>query len=169
MIEVRKHNLRMEKNIETKEKDLRMVFWVPYNISEIQKGIQAGHCALEYSEEMNDESGMDGFYKQDNVKQYKEFIDNHKTWMIYNGGTTNSMFIEKGLSPNYTKIGSLNNIETELKNHNLICAKFCEPDLNNALTAICCIIDYNELDFETPLEELDEISLDYFIRTQRFA
>ncbi len=27
----------------------RMYFFVPYNISEIQKGIQAGHAALQYA------------------------------------------------------------------------------------------------------------------------
>ena len=39
----------MTKSKEHKTLELRMYFFVPYNISPIQKSIQAGHAALEYA------------------------------------------------------------------------------------------------------------------------
>lgn len=53
----------------------RMYFFVPCNISEIQKGIQAGHAALEYA------------FLYGDTDEYKSFIVNDKTWIILNGGT----------------------------------------------------------------------------------
>ena len=138
------------------EKDLRMVFWVPYNISEIQKGIQAGHCALEYVNEMTKTENINDLFI------WKEYVENHKTWMIYNGGTTNDKRDNES-----EFIGTLNQIPRELRKFEIEFATFQEPDLNNALTAVCCIIDYNKLDFETPIEEVDELSK--FIRGFKFA
>jgi hypothetical protein len=55
---------------------LRMYFFVPNNISDIQKSIQAGHAALEYA------------YHYGDTKLFDDFITKHKTWVILNGGTT---------------------------------------------------------------------------------
>lgn len=96
----------------------RMYFFVPYNISEIQKGIQAGHAALEYA------------YKYGDSFLFKDFIKNWKTWIILNGGTTND-------SIEY--VGSLNEIQVGLFENEIDHTIFVEPDLNNALTAICFI------------------------------
>lgn len=100
----------------------RMYFFVPYNISEIQKGIQAGHASLEYAKKYN------------HSEEYKDFIENWKTWIILNGGTTNNNY-------NSEKRGSLNTYCDYLEEHNIDHSVFYEPDLNNALTAICFICD----------------------------
>lgn len=60
--------------------DKRMYFFVPYNISEIQKGIQAGHSALEYA------------LKYGRTKEFLDFVENHKTWVILSGGTTRTQY-----------------------------------------------------------------------------
>ena len=57
--------------------ELRMYFFTIYQLTGIQKGIQAGHAALEYAQK----------YRDDTV--YINFVRNHKTWVILNGGTTN--------------------------------------------------------------------------------
>lgn len=108
---------------------LRMYFFVPYNISEIQKGIQAGHAALEYAREYG------------NTKLFKEFANNHKTWIILNGGTTRQYNNDK------LEIGTLDEINIQLSKY-VPYARFYEPDLNNALTAVCFIADERVWDFE---------------------
>jgi hypothetical protein len=65
--------------MEDKILELRMYFFVPYNISEIQKGIQAGHAALRYARQ----------FSADNPDVWN-FVDNYETWIILNGGTTNN-------------------------------------------------------------------------------
>jgi hypothetical protein len=118
----------------------RMYFFVPYNISEIQKGIQAGHAALEYAEE----------YK--NNLEYIDFISNWKTWIILNGGTSNSStesIAEKEIiGATFIPKGSLDKILRELKIHDIKCSYFREPDLNEALTAVCFIADERVFNFE---------------------
>lgn len=116
----------MDKNLEK-----RMYFFVPYNISEIQKGIQAGHAALEYSVKYRDS------------ELFLDFVDNWKTWIILNGGTTNSTRDFEG-----TSAGSLNQIGDALLQNNIDFAYFEEPDLNNALTAVCFIADERIFNFK---------------------
>jgi len=102
-----------------------MYFFVPYNISEIQKGIQAGHAALEYAN------------KYHNTDIYKRFIEYDKTWIVLNGGTTNNNY-ELGSGES---LHSLNKIADGLVVNNIEFAYFKEPDLNDALTAVCFIVD----------------------------
>lgn len=111
--------------------ELRMYFFVPYNISDIQKGIQAGHAALEYANTYG------------SSEKYKDFIENHKTWIILNGGTTNNNYDGDDMY-----VGSLNNIVNELMNNNIECEIFNEPDLNDALTAVCFIADERVFNFK---------------------
>lgn len=96
--------------------EYRMYFFVPYNISKIQMGIQSGHAALRYA---------NTYHK---TKEYQKFLEN-ETWIILNGGTTNSFD------------GSLNKIMDSLYHNNINCSQFYEPDLNNALTAVCFLVD----------------------------
>jgi hypothetical protein len=113
--------------------ELRMYFFVPYNISSIQKAIQAGHAALEYA------------CKYGHTALFKDFAHNWKTWVILNGGTTND---EK--DENDIHIGTLNQIGAQLFDNNIDFSGFREPDLNNALTALCFIVDervFNEEDY----------------------
>ena len=124
-----------------------MYFFVPYNISDIQKGIQAGHAALEYAYIFKDDP------------DYIDFIKNDKTWIILNGGTTNSDLtidyqynVDNEDDYNFKYMGDLNNIADELYNNDIKFASFKEPDLNNALTAICFLADervFNFKDFPT--------------------
>ena len=59
--------------------ELRMYFFVPYQLRGIQQAIQAGHAALEYARKFKDD------------KQFINFVNNWKTWIILNGGTTNEV------------------------------------------------------------------------------
>ena len=119
--------------------EYRLYFFVPYNISDIQKGIQAGHAALEYANFLGSNY------------EYLQFIKNDKTWIILNGGTTND------------ETGDLNNIMSLLHENDINYTFFREPDLNNALTAICFLADervWNKEKYpdyeECPVEEFRE-------------
>jgi hypothetical protein len=124
----------------------RLYFFVPYNISEIQKGIQAGHAALRYARKFGEKD-----------PEVWDFIDNHETWIILNGGTTNSKLKPGIVSPrdiNDPYQGTLDNlyvkfIDWNMKNPNnhIKSAIFQEPDLNDALTAICFLVDERSFDF----------------------
>jgi hypothetical protein len=112
----------------------RMYFFVPYNLSPIQQGIQAGHAALEYAAKYHEN------------QDFKDFIENDKTWIILNGGTTND---------DVDNLGSLNKIYIDLLNHDAMITNetvnfsiFREPDLNNALTAVCFLVDERVWDYE---------------------
>jgi hypothetical protein len=114
-----------------KDLELRMYFFVPYNISEIQKGIQAGHASLEYALEHG------------HTDTFRDFVQHHKTWIILNGGTFNS---DKGNK----YYGSLNEIEDMLLENKIAFSHFIEPDLNNGLSALCFIVDervFNRKDY----------------------
>lgn len=107
-----------------------MYFFVPYQLTGIQQGIQAGHAALEYANRFH------------NSELFQDFINNHKTWVILNGGTTNVGYQGEGK-------GTLDLIWTSLINYNVSARlddkidaeRFHEPDLNNAMTAVCFICD----------------------------
>lgn len=110
----------------------RMYSLVPYNISPIQQAIQAGHAVEQFAFEYGD------------TVDYIDYIKNWKTWIILNGGTTNSEQIPE---TGYYK-GSLNNIAGELGDwminnpHDKInFTMFNEPDLNDALTAVSLLVD----------------------------
>lgn len=119
--------------MEEKQLELRMYFFVPYNISPIQQAIQAGHSALEYVH-------MFGL-----TEEFKDFVDNWKTWIILNGGTTNESRGFDGVVQ-----GSLNQIADDLLANDIKFGYFQEPDLNDALTAVCFISDervFNKKDY----------------------
>jgi hypothetical protein len=108
-----------------------MYFFVPYNISDIQKGIQAGHCSIQY------------VIEHGHSQEFHDFFVNDKTWIILNGGATRFSRAGDDLEQ-----GSLNQILDDLDANNIPCSHFCEPDLNNALTAICFLADERVWDFE---------------------
>ena len=110
--------------------EYRLYFFVPYNISDIQKGIQAGHAALEYAR------------KYGISQDYVQFIENDKTWIILNGGTTRDF--EGGVENG----GDINLISVQLAFNDVAFASFREPDLNNALSAICFLADERVWDKE---------------------
>ena len=110
-----------------------MYFFVPYNISEIQKGIQAGHVALEYA------------YDYGRTEEFQSFVKNDKTWIILNGGTTCSRNLAL---ENSHDAGTLNQIVSSLVEHYIPHSVFYEPDLNYALTAVCFLADERVWDRE---------------------
>jgi hypothetical protein len=131
----------------------RMYFFVPYQLTGIQQGIQAGHSMGEYALKY-------GRYNPDHL--IWEFLEKWKTWIILNGGTTNN-------NRNFEMIpvGSLNQIVDQLEKNEIEFSIFNEPDINNALTAVCFICDervfnyekYPELDSEYGTREQLENSL----------
>lgn len=131
---------------EHKTLEMRMYFFVPYNISEIQKGIQAGHAALRYARTFSE-----------NNPEVWDFVDNHETWIILNGGTTNDQRDFDG-----KPLGTLNQIGDDLNDNHIEFSYFIEPDLNNALTAICFICDervFNKKDYPDFVTWLTDIKM----------
>lgn len=122
--------------------ELRMYFFVPYNLSPIQQAIQAGHSALEYAD------------RYGRAEQYLRFVRNWKTWVILNGGTTNTHRDLKGIVR-----GTLDQIGDALLEHEINFAYFQEPDLNDALTAVCFLADervFNKEDYPDFIDYLIE-------------
>ena len=116
--------------------ELRMYGFVPYNISEIQKGIQFGHTVVEY--------GLENHLDND----YLNWAKYNKTFIILNGGTSNHSVdryreeaFNKGWREDETYIGSMETIKTTLEENGVKIATFYEPDLNDMLSGICFIVD----------------------------
>jgi len=100
-----------------------MYFFVPYQLTGIQQGIQSGHSALRFALRY-------GRYNPNHI--IWDFIENYQTWVILNGGTTNN---------DLDAPGTLDATYRNLADNDIECTGFCEPDLNNALTAVCFICD----------------------------
>ena len=81
-----------------KKVEVRMYFFVPYNISEIQKGIQCGHAVLRYARAFSSEDGV-----------VWVIVDNPETCIILNGCTTNHARDLDGIS-----VGTLNQIAEQI-------------------------------------------------------
>lgn len=91
----------------------RLYGLVPYNISPIQAGIQFGHALQEYNNQ---------YY--DNDPDFDDWRNNHKTFIILNGGTSSTMETHtQTLIENDIRIGT-----------------FREPDLNNMLSGIVFVV-----------------------------
>ena len=109
------------------EKERRMYFLVPYQLSNtIHAGIQAGHALVEYIQK----------YFPDT--EYQDFAENHKTFIILNGGTSSSMEIHK------------ETLEALDVKHGI----FREPDLNNMLSGICFLLEDKHFGFDINLDLL---------------
>jgi len=102
----------------------RMYGLVPYNLSPIQQGIQFGHAVVEYGLEFG------------NTPEYQKWANDDKTFIILNGGTTNTRYDE-----NDNHIGSLNNHRQLLSDEGVQFRSFFEPDLGDQLTAVVFLVD----------------------------
>ena len=117
--------------------ELRMYGLVPYNISPIQQAIQYGHALQEYNNEIieliNDEF-KEGPYKEAKREIYKfeQWRLEDKTFIILNGGTTNT---------NLDHLGTLNKHRLTLREQGITIADFYEPDLGDQLTAVVFLVD----------------------------
>ena len=102
----------------------RKYIFVPYQLMGIQQGIQGGHASDQYAHKYKDDP--------DNI----DFVENHMTWIVLNGGSTNSRRDFDGKS-----VGTLNQIADLLLDNDIKFTHFIEPDLNDALTAVCFVCD----------------------------
>lgn len=138
--------------------DFRMYGLVPYNISPIQQGIQFGHALQEYNNYfidnlINDEKEKEAF------ESWRLF---GKTFIILNGGTTNSRLIDGAY------VGSLNKTKEELDGNGILNAIFKEPDLGEQLTAVVFLVPkqvYNKKQYPDFLEYIKmnyEFNYDFF-------
>jgi hypothetical protein len=109
----------MEKKLE-----LRMYGLVPYNMSPIQQGIQFGHAVVDYGQSVKGLPNIE--------EKYNDWANNWKTFIILNGGTTNT---------NPERLGTLNQHAQTLLQNGVMCQKFHEPDLGDQLTAVVFIVD----------------------------
>lgn len=124
-----------------REKELRMMGFVPYNISPMAAGIQFGHAVVEYGLHYGNDS------------EYIDFAKNYKTFIILNGGTTNS-------NKDSVYYGSMDKTLEYIKNTGVLkVAEFREPDLNDALSAFVFIADEKLFDHNAypMLEEYQKI------------
>lgn len=101
-------------------REYRMMGLVPYNISPIQQGIQFGHAVVEYGLEFSE------------TPEYQTWAKRDKTFIILNGGTTNSTAFIKG---------TLNNHYFTLTDRCIPVGEFHEPDLGDQLTAVVFLVD----------------------------
>lgn len=122
--------------------ELRMYGFVPYNISEIQKGIQFGHGVVEFCQKLrSNKEWISELVKYDN------WANNWKTFIILNGGTSNHT------SNKYSCEYSQGTMEKNLKYLNeigVVTGEFYEPDLNDMLSSIVFIVDervFNKKDY----------------------
>ena len=128
--------------------ELRMYFFVPYNISDKQKGIQAGHSLGEYALK---------YGRYNPVHLVWDFLQYWKTWIMLNGGTTNS-------ARDFTMVsaGSLNQIADDLVENEIEVAYFTESDLNDALSSVCFICDervFNKKDYPEFVDWLFDVKM----------
>lgn len=121
---------------ENKKLELRMYFFVPYNISGRQMGIQAGHALGRYCLKY-------GRYNPNHIVW--DFLEKWETFIVLNGGTTNDQRDFEMIPA-----GSLNQIGDLLQKNHIEFAYMIEPDLNHALSALSFICDervFNTVDY----------------------
>jgi hypothetical protein len=113
----------MDNNLE-----LRMMGLVPYQLTGIQQGIQFGHAVVEYGQMIKSDSSST------QELEYDSWANNWKTFIVLNGGTTNT-------STNPERTGTLNSHLQTLRDNDIMCSPFFEPDLGDQLTAIVFVVD----------------------------
>jgi hypothetical protein len=94
-----------------------------YNLSGRQAGIQAGHAALEYVSAY-------AFDQDTPDKDLIDFVKNHKTFIVLDGGTSGTMIDRMD----------------ELAELGIPFAAFREPDLNYSTSAIAFLVNESEYD-----------------------
>lgn len=124
--------------IEPEDLEWRMYGIVPYNISDIQKGIQFGHAVQEYNNLMfetisniEEEGDIEVEFIIDGFNKWRE---EDKTFMVMNGGTTNDDVNDKFY-------GTINLRLEELRKIDIPIGLFREPDLGNQITGIVFLAD----------------------------
>jgi len=128
--------------------EYRLYGFVPYNISPIQQGIQFGHAVVEYG------------LAYGNSDEYQTWAVYDKTFIILNGGTTNSATVNPAnrVAPFQ---GSLNNLVFELNQMNIPVACFEEPDLESALTAVVFLVNERVFNYDKYPDQRYEVKPGY--------
>jgi len=108
--------------------ELRMYGLVNYQLTGIQQGIQFGHAVVEYGQEVKSFDLINNI----ELNKYNDWADSWKTFIVLGGGTTN-------INPD--RLGTLNQHLQTLKDNNILCSPFYEPDLGDQLTSIVFIVD----------------------------
>ena len=119
--------------IEMTDRTYRMYGLVPYNLSPIQQGIQFGHAVQEYNNWIN-------LYRDINHGMgiaFDKWRNHDKTFIILNGGTTNS---------NPQRFGTMNKHLVDATDAGLVAISFREPDLGDQLTAFVFLVDDRAFD-----------------------
>lgn len=107
--------------------EYRLYFFTNFYVSSIQKGIQAGHCAVEL---------MNGMFRDHPIT--REWATNHKTFILLNGGA----------QPELEEILETLQQQTICKNIDLPFAHFVEDaGLNFAMTCVGVIVPQRIYDF----------------------
>lgn len=106
-----------------KEYELRMYSLVMYNLSPIQKGIQAYHATIEATRNFGNSNSIA-------PKKFIKWADKFKTVIILDGGTSSD--IERHMD--------------NLWNNKIRLSYFRERDLNNSMSAISFIVDERVFD-----------------------
>lgn len=119
----------MIEDITMEKLEKRMYYFVIYQLMGIQKGIQCDHAGKRYAR------------KYGNDLEYIDYVDNWETIITLDGGTTNDDEDGKWY-------GSLNQIVDDLEIREIKHSAFREPDLNNAITAVCFLADERVWNFE---------------------
>jgi hypothetical protein len=117
-----------------KELELRLYGLTPYQLNGRQIGIQYGHSAIEYAVYVIDVI-LNNIKDKDIMQIADDYITwarKYKTFIILNGGTTNL---------NEDRLGTLNKHLQTLKDNNIFCSTFHEPDLGDQLTAVTFLVD----------------------------
>lgn len=138
--------------------ELRMYGLVPYNVSEIQKGIQFGHAVVEYGQMVKSKNRMPDYMQDDYnqisqlVRTYDDWANDWKTFIILNGGTSNHSQnrYHQFEDPSEQFTGTMESNLECLKESGIVTAEFYEPDLNDMLSAIVFIVDervFNKKDY----------------------
>jgi len=130
----------------------RMYFFVMYNLSDIHKGIQAGHAAIEYARHFG------------HTEIFSDFAKYDKTFILLNGGTSNDgtvgmygMLAEKGsmeeLRDKLAEVVEMSRrkVATYRMSFDVVpfgFSEFREPDANRSLTALAFLLDERVWDFK---------------------
>lgn len=147
-----------------KELELKLYGLTPYQLNGRQIGIQYGHSAIEYAVNIIDVI-LNNIKDKDIMQiadDYVTWARKYKTFIILDGGTTNL---------NEDRLGTLNQHLQTLKDNNIFCSAFYEPDLGDQLTAVTFLVDervfnkkkYPDFHFESDpieIERVPEINAD---------
>ncbi len=115
--------------------ELRMYGLVPYQLMGIQKGIQYGHATDEFALRVIKTLMGKGNVPKEDIETYVDWLENWKTYIVLNGGTTNNR-IQDGIY-----VGTLNNHKETLDKIGVFNVTFNEPDLGDQLTGVVFIVD----------------------------